>query len=136
MREEFTELWWWAYKVPAIPVLICVLSEANNFAKPKSAIFGLKSSSRSTLAALISLCMMVRCESWCKYVRPLETPIKISLLLSHVKISLPEDAAPKLLFLHQSYRNLHYLQKTKFMYLNAHHLHAYIQPPSQKLLNQ
>ena len=47
-----------AYNVPAILVSTCVLSILNSFARPKSAIFGLRLSSSNILAALMSLCMM------------------------------------------------------------------------------
>jgi len=47
------------HSVPAIPVLRCVLSAPKHRARPKSAILGLRFSSRRTLLLLMSLWMIL-----------------------------------------------------------------------------
>ena len=74
------------YNVPAIPVLTCVLSVLNSFARPKSAIFGLRFWSSNILAALMSLCMMCWWQSWCIYARPLAVPMRMSSLFLQLNI--------------------------------------------------
>ena len=74
------------YNVPATPVSTCVLSDLNSFARPKSAIFGLRSSSSNILAALMSLCMMCWWQSWCIYARPLAVPMRMSSLFLQLNI--------------------------------------------------
>jgi len=48
-----------AYSVPAIPVLKCDLSPPKHRARPKSAILGVRFSSRRTLLLLMSLWMIL-----------------------------------------------------------------------------
>ena len=74
------------YNVPATPVSTCVLSVLNSFARPKSAIFGLRSSSSNILAALMSLCMMRWWQSWCIYASPLAVPMRMSSLFLQLNI--------------------------------------------------
>ena len=74
------------YNVPATPVSTCVLSDLNSFARPKSAIFGLRSSSSNILAALMSLCMMCWWQSWCIYASPLAVPMRMSSLFLQLNI--------------------------------------------------
>lgn len=74
------------YVVPAIFVLMWVISSGNSLAKPKSPIFGLKSLSRSILLALMSLCTIRGTSSSWRYARPLAIPMQISDRLLHWRL--------------------------------------------------
>lgn len=62
------------YNVPAIrAVWWCVCPSLNSLAKPKSDILGFMFSSSKILLALISLCMILCCESWWRKKPPRHT---------------------------------------------------------------
>ena len=70
------------YVVPAILVLIWVISSGKSLANPKSPIFGWKSLSRSMLLALISLCTICGTSSSWRKARAFAVPEHIADLLS------------------------------------------------------
>ena len=76
-----------AYTVPTtLMVLSSIWFRWNILAVPKSEIFGFISSSRSILAALRSLWMTLRRESWWRYKSPRATPI-----ITDRRFSQPRD---------------------------------------------
>lgn len=76
------------YNVPATRVLIWDMFSVNSLAKPKSAIFGVKFSSRSMLLVLISLCTTCGLTSSWRYESPFAIPIETPFLSVHVNLLL------------------------------------------------
>lgn len=63
------------HSVPAIPVLVWVLSVPNERASPKSAILGLRFWSRRMLLVLMSLWMIFTSDPLWRYSKPSDIPI-------------------------------------------------------------
>lgn len=82
------EIWKSTYVVPAILVLMWVMSSGNSFANPKSPIFGEKSFSRRILLALMSLCTICGTSSSWRNARPLAVPMQIADLFPQSSIIL------------------------------------------------
>ena len=77
-RRRFT------YSVPAMAVLIWVLSSGNNLARPKSAIFGVNDSSTRMLLNFMSLCIILNFDSSWRNARPSAVPSIILYLSSQL----------------------------------------------------
>ncbi|EYU34383.1 hypothetical protein MIMGU_mgv1a025643mg [Erythranthe guttata] len=73
------------HKVPAICVLIWVLSSSSSSASPKSDILAIRSLSRSTFVALISRRTILSLDSACRYAKPLAIPMQILCLVGQSK---------------------------------------------------
>lgn len=82
--------------VPLISVVMWVILSGKSLANPKSPIFGVKSLSRRTLLALISLCTIGGTISSWRYARPLAVPLQIADLFSQFNLTvlLFEPAKP------------------------------------------
>lgn len=74
------------YSVPAIPVLKCDLSAPKHRARPKSAILGVRFSSRRTLPLLISRWMILILVPWWRYASPSAVPRMILNLCFQFRI--------------------------------------------------
>jgi len=75
LKEELIEKYTHTYSVPAIPVLVCVLSVPMERMSPKSAILGLRFRSRRILLVLMSLWMIFTSDPLWRYSRPSDIPI-------------------------------------------------------------
>lgn len=99
--------------VPAIRVLMWVLSPSLSFAKPKSDILALKDLSSNTLLVLMSLCTIFSLDSSWRQTKPLAIPIQILHLVGQSNFNLLVASRPT----YHHNNSFRYLQITRQTYL-------------------
>ena len=82
------------HMVPAIRVLMWVLSSSSSFANPKSDILAFMSLSSKTLLVLMSLCTIFNVDSSWRYAKPLAIPTHIFCLVDQFNFSLYVASRP------------------------------------------